>query len=142
MMTKKSVLIVSVIGVVLFILGILFLMNDVCSVDAWVKCRIVDKSVNMLVDLLMFAIPAFLFSLLTYFLHEKVFRAWLRFTYWWIPLSFAIVLFSSSRPSANIVGISDQEIFGVLTWGLYIIISLIIIAWKYFSTRSKPMVRV
>ena len=82
-------------------------------------------------------IPVPIFSLITYFLREEVFRAWLRFTYWWVPLSFAIVLFSSSRQSANIVGISDQAIFGVLTWGIYVIISLILITWKYFATRQS-----
>ena len=135
-MTKKSVLIGSVTGVVFFILGMLFLMNDACSVDAWVRCRNVDELVNTLLTLLMFAIPIFLFSLLTYFLKEEIFRIWLRFTYWWVPLSFVMVIFSSDH-SGGLLGISDQEIFGILTWGLYIIISLIIVVWKYVATRRS-----
>jgi hypothetical protein len=82
-------------------------------------------------------IPVAIFSLLTYFLREEVFRAWFRFTYWWIPLSFIIVLFSSSRQPANIVGISDQAIFGVLTLGLYVLVSLSIVVLKYFTPRRS-----
>jgi len=139
-MTKKKVFIISATGVALFILGILFLMNDVCSVDTWVRCYDIDEYVDLLATLLMYAIPVFTFSLLTYKMREEVFSSWLLFTYVWIPFSFAVVLFSSSRQSANIVGLSDQAIFGVFTWGLYILISLIIIIWKYFSTRHSKSV--
>jgi hypothetical protein len=88
-------------------------------------------------DLSIFILPMFIFSLITYFLREEVFRAWFRFTYWWIPLSFIIVLFSSSRQPANIVGISDQAIFGVLTLGLYVLVSLSIVVLKYFTPRRS-----
>lgn len=80
-------------------------------------------------------IPVAFFSLLTYFPKEEIFHAWLRFSYWWVPLSYAVVLFSSSRSPANLMGISDQAAFGIITGGLYIIISLIIIIRKYFATR-------
>ncbi|MBM3261623.1 hypothetical protein FJY93_04385 [Candidatus Kaiserbacteria bacterium] len=86
---------------------------------------------------MIFAPVMFILSLITYFLREEVFRTWIRFTYWWVPLSFVVVLFAGSRPSANIVGLSDQEIFGFLTWSLYVLISLVTIIWKYFGTRKR-----
>ncbi len=136
-MSKKVVLIISGIGLILFVLSILFLTNNMCSTDVWVQCRQIDESIDLISTLLLFTIPMFLFSLVTYFLREEVFRTWIRFTLWWVPLSFVIILFSSSRQSANIVGLSDQAIFGTLAFGLYVLISLIIIAWKYSATRRK-----
>ena len=136
-MSKKVVLIISGIGLILFVLSILFLTNNMCSPDVWVQCRQIDESIDLISTLLLFTIPMFLFSLVTYLLREEIFRTWIRFTLWWVPLSFVIILFSSSRQSANIVGLSDQAIFGTLAFGLYVLISLIIIAWKYSATRRK-----
>jgi hypothetical protein len=140
-MTKQKVLIISATGVALFILGIIFLMNDVCSVDAWVRCRNIDESVGFIVTLLMYTIPVFIFSLLTYFLREETFRTWLRLTSWFIPVSMILVLVSSNRDipgGGNLIpSASPQDLVGVFTWGLYILVSLVIIIWKYFATRRS-----
>lgn len=136
MMTKKHTLIISsFFAVMLFVVGanMSSINSLLCGEPRSFSCLDI---IDIIATLLVFTIPIFVFSLLTYFLRTETFRAWLHFTYWWVPLSFVIILFSSSRPSANIVGISDQEIFSILTFGLYVLLSLIIIAWKYAATRK------
>ena len=79
-------------------------------------------------------VPVFFFSLTTYFLRDEIFHTWIRFTTLWVLFSF-IVIFASTDHSGGLLGISDQEAFGIITWVLYILISFIIIGWKYGVTR-------
>ena len=133
-MKKKYVLVISLsLVAILYILGMNGNGTLPCGESYSRTCAHLVRNIWVSAIII---IPVAFFSLITYFLREEIFRAWLRFTYWWVPLSFAIVLFASSRQSANIVGLSDQAIFGVFTWGLYILISLIIITWKYLATRK------
>jgi len=136
-MNKKQTLILGLLGLLGLGLGLWFLMSDVCQPDTWMKCRSIDSAADMITSLLSFALPLTVFSLITYKMRDEVYRAWLRFSHWWIPLSFALVLFSSSYKPANIVGISNQTFFGVLAWGLYIIISIALIIWKHSATRRS-----
>lgn len=86
--------------------------------------------------------PIFVFSLITYKMREDVFRAWLHFAYWWVPLTIFISLLSlnSSYGGGGLGPVMQDWYMSSLRLALhilFIIISLIIIAWKYFSTRSR-----
>lgn len=135
-MTKKNVLIISsFLAVMLFVIEAkMRSINLILCSDSYYRC--IDLVGNIWVAALII-IPVVPFSIITYFLREEVFRAWLRFTYWWTPLSFIIVLFSGDSHPGNTLGISGQAFFGILTWGLYIIISIAIIGWRHFATRHK-----
>jgi len=79
------------------------------------------------------------FSLLTYKMREEVFRAWLHFAYWWIPLSIVLTLLASggSGGGFGIPNVFDQEFVAFVFSVLFAIISLVIILWKYLATRKK-----
>jgi hypothetical protein len=80
-------------------------------------------------------IPA---SLALIFVKKDVFNAWLRFAAWWLPLS--VVLIATTSENSNswmpIYFISKDLVTQVMA-SLFTIISLILIAWKTFATRSK-----
>lgn len=135
-MTKKNILIISsFLTVALFVIETnMRSINSILCSNSHYKC--IDLVGDIWVAALII-IPVIPFSIITYKMRDEIFRSWIRFSYWWIPLSFLTVLFSSSSKPANIIGISDQAFFSVLTWGFYIIISTAIISWRYFSTHHK-----
>ena len=80
----------------------------------------------------------FIFSLLTYKMHEKVFRAWLHFAYWWVPLSIILTLITPDGGGGwGIPNLISREIVAITSSSLFAIISLIIIIWKYLATRRS-----
>ena len=78
-----------------------------------------------------------LFSFITYFLREEIFRAWLRFAYVWMPLSLVVIYLSAGWTGGGfgIPNVLDQETVAIIFSGLFIIISPLLILWKYFALR-------
>lgn len=82
-------------------------------------------------------IPLFLLSLITYKMREEVYRTWLRFAYVWIPLSM-LLIFLAPEYTADWMYPVVKSTVAFFSSLLFLIISPIIIAWKYFAThRSK-----
>ena len=76
-----------------------------------------------------------IFSLITYKMRDEMFRAWLRFSYWWIPLSFILILSANNETGHVFPFPSLQAVLGIAFPILYAIISLILIVWKHLSMR-------
>lgn len=135
--TKKNVLIGSLLGSLVFFLGILFLLSNFCSPQFWVGCRGVNDFVGVMI---MFSVvfPFLLpFSLLTYKLPEQVFRSWLHFTYAWIPISLLFIFTTpvTSHSWAISVGSGRETITWIMN-GLFVVISLVLIIVKSISLRK------
>lgn len=83
-------------------------------------------------------IPLFLLSLITYKMRDEVFRAWWNFARWSVPLSIVVVLASSGSRggSMGIPNIFDQEFFAFVFSALFLLISLGIIAVKWWKLRK------
>lgn len=82
-------------------------------------------------------LPTLLFSIITYKMREEVFRAWLHFAYWWIPISLVFIYLAGgwSGGGFGIPNVLDQEFVSIIFSALFVIISLIIIAYKHLATR-------
>ena len=78
----------------------------------------------------------FLFSLITYFLKEEIFKSWSKFTYFWVPLSmFLVLIIPSGGGNAAFPSLIDNQLIAILMSGLFVIISLIMIIFgivKYY----------
>ena len=142
-MTKKSVLWISLIGVVLVTLE-LFGKNpfdDYCvqKQNCLFFWKISWDIMDFINPLLYLLVPVFLLSLITYFLREEIFRTWIRFTYWWIPISifFVYLASGSSGGGFGIPNVLDQESVSYIFSTLFLIISLIIITFKYFTLPKR-----
>lgn len=85
--TKRNVFKISFAYIFYFL--ILLLISSQCSSD-WCRIREDDAPVVVLYALLPFALVFFL-SLLTYRMHDDVFRAWWNFARWMVP----IIMFAS-----------------------------------------------
>jgi hypothetical protein len=80
-----------------------------------------------------FLIP---FSLITYKLPDQVFRSWLHFAYVWIPISLLLIFTtpSTSHSWAINVGLGREGITWIMG-GLFALISLILITYKFFTLK-------
>ena len=73
---------------------------------------------------------------------DEVFRAWLHFALWWVPILVVVTYFSSINFGTRTGGAYGfggvgQWLLLELLYGIFIFVSLIIIAWKYIATRHN-----
>ena len=135
-MNKKTVLAISLVGTVVgFLITGLTMLKFWCGPNGyacWDRLEFVG-------NLLLIFLPAFVFSIITYFLREEVFRAWLRFAYWWIPVSLVFIYLAGgwSGGGFGIPAVLDQEFVSLILSGLFLLISLLLIAYKYFASRRS-----
>lgn len=81
--------------------------------------------------LALFIFPvSLLFSLTTYFLKEQVFRAWVNFVKWWVPLQILLVLITPESSGGYFVSLIDKQFVAIILSGIFTILSLVIIIWK------------
>lgn len=134
-MNKKIVFLVSLCGTaIVFLTSGLTMSTFLCGASNY-TCW--DKLEFLSHELLIF-FPFFLFSCLTYFLREEVFRTWLRFAYVWIPLSLIVIYLSAGWTGGGfgIPNVLDQETVAIIFSGLFVIISLFIILISWFRSRT------
>lgn len=143
--TKKTVLF-SAIG----IFGLVFVVNEpimfgLCkNIAMWESgtkyCNdgsIIAESVGLLA--LSLSLSLIFLSLITYWMKEQIFRAWIRFAYWWIPLTI-IMTYLSSGSSGGGFGIPNVFDAGFVLFVfsfLFFVISLIIIIYKTVDSLDK-----
>ncbi|MDP2655239.1 MAG: hypothetical protein Q8P17_01625 [bacterium] len=84
-------------------------------------------------------IPLFLLSLITYKMSEEVYRAWLRFANVWIPLSI-VLIFLAPEYSGDWMFPVVKGTVAFFSSLLFVLISLLIICWKYFTSRRSGQV--
>ena len=135
MCTKKSVLVIS--GVVSVVLVL---------IDRIGTYQLCGGYPGLCVDTLvyssriLFVFPfVLLFSLITYKMRDEVSRAWLRFAQWWVPLQILLVALTPDSSGGYFVVILDKQFTAIILSCLFAIISLLLIAWKYFITRPNQI---
>jgi hypothetical protein len=82
-------------------------------------------------------IPILLFSIVTYFIKEGVFKAWLKFTYFYIPIYVLAILLLSDNRGGGFGPIFDSEFFALTLSGLYLIISFILVIGNAISLKAS-----
>jgi hypothetical protein len=135
MISKKILLIVSGLGAIILISLDYVGTSQLCGGRQYTVCM--GNLYNVMINFLPI-IPLFLLSLITYKMREEIFRAWLKFSYVWIPLTMLAILVSPEYGNALLP--IEKGTVGVFFSLLYIIISLLIIAYKYFTLKSKRIV--
>jgi hypothetical protein len=129
---KKVVLIGSGIMALLFFLAIYY-PNFLCQEPNDVSCSSFYEYFWMYTVLF---VPVFIFSFITYFLQEKTFLVWRKFTFWWIVVIFLIV-FILPGYSRNSLIVNSKETFVWFSIGAYIFFSSVLIIYKSIKLRGK-----
>ena len=135
-LTKRNVLVVSGIlggGTLLFSE---FAKPSVVCGGRW-ECMDIIATVG---PILLPFIPLFFFSLITYFLPDRVFRSWFsHFAIWWIPLWIFATLVAPNDGGGGwgIPTISSKAAIYLVSFILFIAISTIIIIVSFMRNRTK-----
>ena len=103
-----------------------------CNNNDW-NCRDNNDSVSLFFIIFLVVL---IFSLITYFLREEIFCSWIKFTYFWIPISiFLVLIIPGGGGNGAFPSLIDKELVSILMSGLYFIISLTMIVFgviKYY----------
>lgn len=108
----------------------LYFSESICSASN-ITC------IDTLVLLLSPVLPAFIFSLITYFMRDAVHKAWARFSLVFVPVSMLLILIT---PESGGGGFGPSISFGkgdtaFLASVLFVLISMGIIIVQYIRTR-------
>ena len=82
-------------------------------------------------------LPLLLFCIITYFLREEIFLAWRNFAFVWIPLS--IIITAITPDASGSFQVIDKEFVAIIFSGLFVLISLILVAYKFFSLKKTRL---
>lgn len=88
-----------------------------------------DLGINLLP-----VMPFFIFTLITYKMRDEVYRAWLRFSLIWVPLSMFLIFLAPEYSTDWMYPITKATV-AFLSSVIYCAISGLLIAWKYFVSR-------
>jgi hypothetical protein len=87
-------------------------------------------------SMILFILPfVFIFSLITYYLPEAVFRAWVSFAKWWVPAQILLVFLTLESSGGYFVVLLDKQFAAIVLSSLFTIISLGIVLWSIFTAR-------
>lgn len=131
-MIKKIIFWTSLTGTVVYFLLVTYSYNlyDFCYSAG--HCPSLFDSLDTIGPLIFLFPFVFVFSLITYFLREEVFRSWLHFAYWWLPLSVVLIWWAAGTSGGGfgMPNILDQETVAFVFSALFALISLLIIIIK------------
>lgn len=74
------------------------------------------------------SISLFITSFFIMFIKDQIFHSWIKFTYYWIPISmFLVLIIPGGGGRGSFPSLIDAESISIIMSGLYLIISLIIV---------------
>ncbi len=140
-MTKKNILKIALIYVLYVI--ILLLISGVCSSD-WCEVR-EDGFFGLILSAFAPLFPVFIFSLITYRMHDRVFHAWRNFAHWFVPVIIVVTLLLNipdGRGGGGMgggglsSGMLEFAVLGLL-YSIFIFGSLFKIVWEYLGIKDR-----
>ena len=136
MLNKKHTLLISSVITFFNLLSIGFSYSFFDSCYKMLTCQkfVIDPLDSIAPYTLLF-VPILLFSLVTYKMREEIFRAWIKFAVWWIPLSMILILISPEYTNDLVLPIVKGTV-AMATSAVFIVVSLFIIARKHFAARG------
>lgn len=86
-----------------------------------------------------YALSILVISVLIYKVRDEVFRAWVKFATWWAPVQIFLVLIFPVSGGGYLISI-DKQFAAIILSGLFTIVSLLLIIWKWFASRRSGQV--
>ena len=82
-------------------------------------------------------LPLAILSVITYFLREEIFKTWFFFAKIWVPLSIFLTLITPETTGSSFIPFYGRPHLALSMSVLFLVISLILIIWKYSATRRS-----
>src|ERR1051325_9431162 len=136
MLTKKVITFASGLIVAVFLILDSIGTFRLCGGKVYGSCM---ESLHSSLGIFLPVFPFFIFAVIAYFLREEVYKTWVRVALVWLAISMILIAIT---PDITPGGFGPQISFGksdvaLLTSGASVIISIVTIAWKYFSPRKR-----
>ena len=138
-MTKKNILVASIVYIVYFIA--ILIIDRLCH-NSW--CRIHDEDfLGWVFIIFLPLLPIFFLSLITYRMKDEIFRAWWNFARWWVLVIIVGTLFLNMAGSGGGLGIGGaiSSGFNILVLSIFyailIIGSLVKIVKKHRELKQR-----
>ena len=122
---------VSILGIILFTFSIFPEKVGLCKIVP--SCF---YTFDPIAEVIFIFVPIFILSLITYKMREEIFRAWVKFTYVWVPLTIIFTLLAPEYTN-SLLPIFEKGFVSFSMSFLFLLISLIIIISKHFSLKQK-----
>ena len=130
-MTKKSILGIGLLGTLMFLGMFVLVQINGCREDLFFFCR--DANI-WIIDISKLFVIVFLLSLITYRMTDQIFHSWIKFAYFWVPLTLITVALVPEY-SNSLLPIEKGNVSFFMSL-VFLVISLIIILTKHFSLRK------
>jgi hypothetical protein len=130
-LTKRNVLIIATLLSVVDILLLYPWQLGICARESY-SCANNVQGMSAIFDIF---IPVLIFSFLTYKMSDEVFRAWLRYALWWVPLTMLCVFFASSDQSQSLPAPSTKALLDIGMVLIFVIVSIVIIVSKRTAVK-------
>ena len=130
-MSKKTLLLTSgIVTLVLLAIG---------TFGTYKICNNSEICINILHYFFLYFLPflpLFILALITYKMRDEVYRAWLRFSYVWVPLSMLLILLAPEYTTDWMYPVVKGTV-AFFSSILYLVISLVLIVIKSLLLRGK-----
>jgi hypothetical protein len=140
-MTKKNIVLFGVlVGTITFFLLVFSSEIGLCPKSIGTCSQNYDAHAT---NFFLF-LPILFFSLITYKMRDEVFRAWLHFAYWWVPLSMFLTLITPDSHGGGFgpqISLGKEDTAFVFS-ALFAIISLILIIYKWVKSPGKISINI
>jgi hypothetical protein len=130
---KKKVFILSIIGTVMLLVPFLYNAVFDCYKDNIFIC---SDDYGYIAILLISSLPVLLFSLVTFWMKEAVFKAWYAVASWFVPVIVLTTIYLNATSSNGGFFNMDKEINFLILLTLYSLFFIISI-WKIVATYRK-----
>ena len=141
MLTKKNVLIISVAAVLLAPAIFFLIKSDFCYYSSicqkFLSMTVVDFAIYtflcLCISSTLFVLP---FSLFTYKMSDEIFKFWLKFSAWGIPVALlsAMSIYFATGGEDPFRG-GGIVFFWVILYAVYFTLTLALLVYKYFLAR-------
>ncbi len=138
MLSKKNTLIASFLGSVGFFLIYCLHTFRICDNDTCGAAFGLFSSI--LIGAGFITLPIFVFTLITYYFDDRVFRAWRNFALLWIlPMIYIVSVMSANHasPIGNTNGIELLFLYGIYIIAPVLIIIVQVIRFPHFKKNQK-----
>lgn len=131
-LTKRNVT-----GVSCSIAGVMLIVN---YFGTYAMCNQDSGCAHLLANSILVFYPFLPFaalSLLTYKMRNEIFRSWINFAKWWVPITMLLILIIPGDSGGWGISFPPLDgVFALYSSGFFLLISLILIAYKFFTLRK------
>jgi hypothetical protein len=114
--------------IIIFIISI-FLVSIAFLIDFLYRNSFLSRNIYKIVAEPLFYVGSSLFivSIFYFFLKDEIFKPWIKFTYWWLPLSIILTLITPGGSGSFFVNIWDKEMTVIFMSAIYVVVSTIML---------------